>query len=150
MNRSEQVSLEGWGSTVRKRRQKGKTGMTGETSGEPVKHIYTSKWILKAVQWLRIYLPVCETWVRFLVGGLRSHMPRPQNKLQLLNLLAKSEHHSEDAVQHPPKKNELKIICYQREGRIFPCNTVDKNPPANAGDTGLIPGPGRSHKLQNS
>ena len=27
----------------------------------------------------------------------------------------------------------------------FPGGTVVKNPPANAGDTGLIPGPGRSH-----
>ena len=27
----------------------------------------------------------------------------------------------------------------------FPGGTVDKNPPANAGHTGLIPGPGRSH-----
>ena len=29
--------------------------------------------------------------------------------------------------------------------RDFPGGTVAKNPPANAGDTGLIPGPGRSH-----
>ena len=27
----------------------------------------------------------------------------------------------------------------------FPGGTVIKNPPANAGDTGLIPGPGKSH-----
>ena len=29
----------------------------------------------------------------------------------------------------------------------FPGGSVVKNPPANAGDTGLIPGPGRFHKL---
>ena len=29
--------------------------------------------------------------------------------------------------------------------RYFPDGTVVKNPPANAGDTGLSPGPGRSH-----
>ena len=29
----------------------------------------------------------------------------------------------------------------------FPGSPVVKNPPANAGDTGLIPGPGRSHTL---
>ena len=29
----------------------------------------------------------------------------------------------------------------------FPGGPVVKNPPANAGDTGLIPGLGRSHKL---
>ena len=27
----------------------------------------------------------------------------------------------------------------------FPGGSVDKNPPANAGDMGSIPGPGRSH-----
>ena len=29
----------------------------------------------------------------------------------------------------------------------FPGSPVVKNPPAKAGDTGLIPGPGRSHTL---
>ena len=32
----------------------------------------------------------------------------------------------------------------------FPGGTVDKNPPANAGDTGSISGPGRFHMLQGS
>ena len=32
----------------------------------------------------------------------------------------------------------------------FPGGTVAKNPPANAGDTGLIPGWGRSHMLQSN
>ena len=31
--------------------------------------------------------------------------------------------------------------------RDFPGGTVVKNPPANAGDMGLIPGPGGSHML---
>ena len=30
------------------------------------------------------------------------------------------------------------------------CGLVVKNPPANAGDTGLIPGPGRSHMPQSN
>ena len=30
-------------------------------------------------------------------------------------------------------------------GRDFPGGTVVKNPPANSGDTGSSPGPGRSH-----
>ena len=34
--------------------------------------------------------------------------------------------------------------------RDFPGGTVVKNPPANAGDTGSIPGPGRSHMLQSN
>ena len=33
--------------------------------------------------------------------------------------------------------------------RDFPGGTVDKNPPASAGDTGSIPGLGRFHLLQS-
>ena len=32
----------------------------------------------------------------------------------------------------------------------FPGGTVFKNPPANAGDTGLSPGSGRSHMPQSN
>ena len=32
----------------------------------------------------------------------------------------------------------------------FPGGAVVKNPPANAGDTGSNPGPGRSHMLRSS
>ena len=32
----------------------------------------------------------------------------------------------------------------------FPGGTVVKNPPANAGDTGSIPGPGRSHMQRSN
>ena len=32
----------------------------------------------------------------------------------------------------------------------FPGGTVVKNPPANARDTGSIPGPGRSHMLRSN
>ena len=34
--------------------------------------------------------------------------------------------------------------------RDFPGGAVVKNPPANAGDTGLSPGRGRSHVLQSN
>ena len=34
--------------------------------------------------------------------------------------------------------------------RDFPGGAVVKNPPANAGDTGLIPGPGSSHMLRSN
>ena len=36
------------------------------------------------------------------------------------------------------------------EGRDFPSGTVVKNPPANAGDMGSIPGPGTSHMPRNN
>ena len=32
----------------------------------------------------------------------------------------------------------------------FPGGSVVKNPPANSGDTGLSPGPGRSHMLRSN
>ena len=32
----------------------------------------------------------------------------------------------------------------------FPSDTVDKNPPTNAGDIGSIPGPGRFHMPQRN
>ena len=49
---------------------------------------------------------------------------------------------------------DLEIIILskvsQKEKGDFPGGTVVKNPPANAGDTGLIPGPGRSHMPQSN
>ena len=41
-------------------------------------------------------------------------------------------------------------ICYMLKLLDFPGGSVVKNPPANAGDTGLSPGPGRSHMLQSN
>ena len=60
--------------------------------------------------------------------------------------------------------NEIELLCpvltlfseasgslsIIKKGRDFPGGTVVKNPPANAGDTGLIPGPGRSHMLRSN
>ena len=47
------------------------------------------------------------------------------------------------------RKSDVKKIkdCkrIKRNIRDFPGGTVVKNPPANAGDTGSSPGPGRSH-----
>ena len=41
-------------------------------------------------------------------------------------------------------------ICYTVLTMGFPGNSVVKNPPDNAGDTGLIPGSGRSSGERNS
>ena len=43
-----------------------------------------------------------------------------------------------------------KIKFKNSKKRDFPGGAVVKNPPANAGDTGLIPGPGRSHILRSN
>ena len=45
---------------------------------------------------------------------------------------------------------EIKIRKYHRFIGGFPGGAVVKNPPASAGDTGSIPGPGRSHMPQSS
>ena len=44
-----------------------------------------------------------------------------------------------------PRMYKQTYICTQEKYRDFPGGTVVKNPPANAGDTGSSPGPGRSH-----
>ena len=45
---------------------------------------------------------------------------------------------------------ELNIVVKKLDSRDFPGGTVVKYPPANAGDTGSSPGPGRSHMLQSN
>ena len=49
-------------------------------------------------------------------------------------------------------KTLLKIyrVYLKSTQQDFPGGTVVKNPPANAGDTGLSPGPGRSHMQQSN
>ena len=43
-----------------------------------------------------------------------------------------------------------KIRTKSPYGLDFPGGAVDKNPPANAGDMGPIPSPGRFHMLRGS
>ena len=47
------------------------------------------------------------------------------------------------SAAHPPVPLSTQPLKCKTEG--FPGGTVVKNPPANAGDTGSGPGPGRSH-----
>ena len=44
----------------------------------------------------------------------------------------------------------VKMRCLKNSLRDFPGGAMVKNPPANAGDTDLIPGPGRSHMPQSN
>ena len=48
----------------------------------------------------------------------------------------------QNRLERSPKEVELNSKNQQGD---FPGGTVVKNPPANAGDTGSSPGPGRSH-----
>ena len=48
-----------------------------------------------------------------------------------------------------PKSTDNQIP-YIKCHRDFPGGTVVKNLPANAGDTGVIPGRGRSHMLRSN
>ena len=45
---------------------------------------------------------------------------------------------------------KLHNVSIRSSGRDFPPGAVVKNPPANAGHVGLIPGLGRSHMLWNT
>ena len=40
--------------------------------------------------------------------------------------------------------------AYLKQNQGFPGSSAVKNPPAKAGDTGSIPGPGRSHMPQGN
>ena len=44
----------------------------------------------------------------------------------------------------------INVLLSKNYFRDFPGGTVVKNPPANAGDTGLSPGSGRSHMPQSN
>ena len=50
------------------------------------------------------------------------------------------------------KKKKLEVFPLTSEiiQEGFPGDAVDKNPPANAGDSGSIPGPGRFHMTWSS
>ena len=44
----------------------------------------------------------------------------------------------------------LSFVFFKNKGKDFPGGAVVKNPPANTGDTGSSPGPGRSHMPQSN
>ena len=46
--------------------------------------------------------------------------------------------------------NLIMNFIQKHHHRDYPGGTVVKNPPVNAGDTGLSPGPGRYHMPQSS
>ena len=47
-------------------------------------------------------------------------------------------------------KLNFKILMEkEKKPGVFPGSSVVKNPPANTGDTGSVPSPGRSHVLQS-
>ena len=52
-------------------------------------------------------------------------------------------------LMYEKKRQISNFIHYNNLSRAFPGGAVVKSPPANAGDTGLSPGSGRSHMLQS-
>ena len=55
-------------------------------------------------------------------------------------------------LNNKTQKSKLLLNPYVAEWMLwdFPGGTMDKNLTANAGDVGLIPGPGRSRRLQSN
>ena len=86
------------------------------------------------VQWIRLQLHVLNAGGPGSIPGLgtRSHM-HAATKIPLLQLRV-----------HMLQLRSLHAAT-NTQCRGFPCGTVVKNPPANAGDMGSSPGPGRSH-----
>ena len=54
-------------------------------------------------------------------------------------------HTHKNMAQLLRRHNRGFLLALEQTARGFPGGTVLKNPPANAGDTGSSPGPGRSH-----
>ena len=61
-----------------------------------------------------------------------------------------TSHSSDHSKGNNPSILKGRTNSVNRKLRDFPGGTVVKSPPANAGDTGSIPGPGRSHMPQSN
>ena len=80
-----------------------------------------------AVQWLRL---------RASTAGVVGSIPGWGTKIPRAALCCQKQTNKKEKKKSP-KLGEVTLD--------FPGGAVVKNPPANAGDTGLSPGPGRSH-----
>ena len=85
---------------------------------------------------LHIYLPSICVCVYFFFTKLGSYYSKYIFSLPLLT------------ISSQPKPPSSFFLKYQKTGDL-PGDAVVKNPPANAGDTGSIPGPGRSHMTRS-
>ena len=107
--------------------------------------------------------PDSNTYKKLLIYKQREFMGgSPQSKPFIEELITESP---KSPVSQPPDSNQMAKIetdywsashdssLWRQNGgsrrhlRDFPSGAVVKNPPANAGDAGSIPGPGRSHML---
>ena len=105
------------------------------------------------VQYLRICIAMQGTWVQSLTGELRSHVPQSKqaSSPQLESTYASKkdpEGHNQDPVHL--RQSNIQILKKKKQKRVsFPGGPVVTNPPCNAGSTGSIPDPGRSHIRQS-
>ena len=70
-----------------------------------------------------------------------NHKPKTYNRYTHKKEKAIQTQHERQTSNHKRTEEEGK----KKDLQGFPGDTVVKNPPANAGDTGSSPGPGRSH-----
>ena len=80
-------------------------------------------------------ITIWKSAYQFLVHSLEYVPHKSRNSLCLHPWLL---NHASSETMHPSG--------IQEPGQNFPGGAVVKNPPANAGDTGSSPGPGRSHR----
>ena len=87
------------------------------------------------------------------INNLSSHLkklekedqskPQASRRKEIINIVLEiNDSQSRKTIQ---KINETKSWFFKKRNRDFPGGTVVKNLPANAGDTGSSPGPGRPH-----
>ena len=81
-------------------------------------------------------------------GSLPSTMLQSYSNQNSMVLAQKQKYRSVEQDRKPRNKPTHLWSINLQQG--FPGCAVVKNPPANAGDTGLSPGPGRSHMPQSS
>ena len=74
------------------------------------------------------------------------HIIRQRAWIRIYNKLSKFNNEKNHPIKHTSKRFEhFNKENIQTASKDFPGGAVVKNPPANAGDTGSSPGPGRSH-----
>ena len=95
---------------------------------EDVAHIYTMEYYSSIKK--NEIMPLAATWMDLEIIILNEVNQTEKDKCYMVSLICG--------------------IFKKKRYRGFPGGAVIKNPPANAGDTGSSPGPGRSHMLRSN
>ena len=82
--------------------------------------------------------------------GCYHYSKNEQNKQNKTNRQKKTTNPKKKKTKKTKRLRTIKKLNQESTDVDFPGGAVIKNPPANAGDMGSIPGPGRSHMPQSN